>query len=135
MIYDGGCRCGTVRYRIAGEPLSAGYCHCGMCQRAAGAPVVAWVAFRRKDFGFVKGKAESSQASTRAMRWFCARCGTVLVFEYSANSETMDVAIASLDDPNATDPVYQIWTSAKLPWLHLEGEGISGRSCGPAGDG
>lgn len=43
MTYEGGCRCGAIRYRITGEPLSAGFCHCRMCQRAAGAPVVAWV--------------------------------------------------------------------------------------------
>lgn len=122
MIYEGGCRCGAIRYRISGEPLSAGYCHCRMCQHAAGAPVVAWVAFRRDDFRFVKGDAESFQASARALRRFCPHCGMALTFEYSASTETIDVTIASLDDPNATEPVYQIWMSSRSPWLHLEGE-------------
>ena len=43
MVTDGGCLCGAVRYRLEGPPLHADYyCHCRMCQRAAGAPVVAW---------------------------------------------------------------------------------------------
>lgn len=125
MMYEGGCLCGSVRYRITGEPQSAGYCHCRMCQRAAGAPVVAWVAFRRDDFRFVKGEPEAFRASSRAVRHFCGDCGTALTFEYSADTDTVDVTIASLDDPNATEPVYQIWTSSRLPWLHLDGDGPS----------
>ncbi len=120
MTYEGGCLCGSVRYRITGEPLSAGYCHCRMCQRAAGAPVVAWVAFRREDFHFVKGEADSFQASARAIRRFCPHCGTALTFEYSGSTETVDVTIASLDD--ATEPVYQMWSSSRQPWLHMEPE-------------
>lgn len=120
MTYEGGCRCGAIRYRVAGEPLSAGYCHCRMCQRAAGANVVAWVAFRREEFRFVKGEAKPFKASARATRRFCPQCGTALTFEYAACSETIDVTIATLDEPYAPEPMYQIWTSNRAPWLHLE---------------
>lgn len=120
MIYEGGCRCGAVRYRIAGEPLSAGYCHCRMCQSAAGAPVVAWVAFRREQIRFVKGAPQSVTASARAIRKVCPECGTALTFEYAGETETVDVTISSLDDPIATEPVYRIWSSPRLPWLHGE---------------
>lgn len=123
MTYEGGCLCGAVRYRAEGEPLSAGYCHCRMCQRAAGAPVVAWVAFRRADFRFVRGEADRFHASDRASRGFCHLCGTALTFEYAGSADTIDVTIASLDDPTTSEPVYQIWTSSRLPWLHLEGDG------------
>ncbi|MGE5546464.1 MAG: GFA family protein [Solirubrobacterales bacterium] len=115
MVYEGGCRCGFVRYRIEGEPLSAGYCHCRMCRRAAGAPVVAWVAFRRGEFRFVKGMPAAFQASSRAIRRFCPDCGTVVAFEYSGSTETVDVTIASLDDPACTQAIYEIWSSSTLP--------------------
>jgi hypothetical protein len=120
MIYEGGCRCGAVRYRIDGEPLSAGYCHCRMCQLAAGAPVVAWVAFRREDIRFVKGMPQPVPASSRAIRRVCPECGDALTFEYAGHGDTIDVTIASLDDPNATEPVYRIWSSPRLRWLHSE---------------
>jgi hypothetical protein len=123
MVYEGGCSCGAVRYSTSGEPLSAGYCHCRMCQRAAGAAVVAWVAFRRENFRFMKGEPEAINASARAIRRYCAQCGTVLTFEYSADTDTVDVTIASLDDPNAAEPVYQIWSSSKVPWLHADKDG------------
>lgn len=130
MTYEGGCRCGAIRYRVTGEPLSAGYCHCRMCQRAAGAPVVAWVAFRRGNFRLVKGMPETEAASPRALRRFCPECGTALVFEYPANRDTIDVAVATLDDPNAAEPVYQIWIAGRDEWLHRPGEG-SGENSPP----
>ena len=40
----GGCLCGAVRYRLSAEPVAALYCHCRMCQRAHGAPAIAWLA-------------------------------------------------------------------------------------------
>lgn len=43
--HDGGCLCGKLRFRVTAAPLDAGYCHCRMCQRNSGAPVVAWVTF------------------------------------------------------------------------------------------
>lgn len=49
-IQDGGCRCGKVRFRVTAPPLDAGYCHCRMCQRNCGAPVVAWVTFPPQAF-------------------------------------------------------------------------------------
>lgn len=125
MAYEGGCLCGAVRYRIDAEPLSAGYCYCRMCQRAAGAPVVAWVAFPRMAFSLTRGQPHELKASARATRRFCAECGTHLTFQYSADTKTIDVTIASLDDPRSTEPLYEIWTSSRPPWLGLRGEGPS----------
>src|SRR5215472_13101113 len=42
-ILSGGCLCGEIRYRISAAPVEALYCHCRMCQRAHGAPVIAWL--------------------------------------------------------------------------------------------
>jgi hypothetical protein len=42
-VRTGGCLCGAIRYHIAAPPVEALYCHCRICQRAHGAPVVAWL--------------------------------------------------------------------------------------------
>ena len=48
MQLEGGCLCGDIRYKVSGE-LSKderpSLCHCRICQRAAGAPVVGWATF------------------------------------------------------------------------------------------
>ena len=41
MPHTGACLCGSLRYAITAPPIDAGYCHCRLCQRSAGAPVLA----------------------------------------------------------------------------------------------
>jgi hypothetical protein len=37
---EGGCACGTIRYRQTASPLIVHACHCRDCQRLAGGPFV-----------------------------------------------------------------------------------------------
>lgn len=39
-VLEGGCQCGSVRYRITGDPVMTALCHCTMCRRANAAPAV-----------------------------------------------------------------------------------------------
>ena len=52
---EGGCLCGAVRYRISAEPIDAGYCHCRMCQRSTGAPVVSWLTMSERGLRLDQG--------------------------------------------------------------------------------
>ena len=69
--HEGGCLCGKVRFRVTAEALDSGYCHCRMCQRNSGAPVVAWVTFPRTGFAWIAGKAAEYPSSAHAKRLFC----------------------------------------------------------------
>jgi len=53
------------------------------------------------------------------IRSFAACCGTHLFIEDSKDSETIDVTIASLDDPRAFAPQKVIWLEDKLPGVTL----------------
>lgn len=126
---EGGCACGAVRYRIAGEPLRACYCHCSLCRRAAGAPVVAWAVVQRTIFSFTQGEPAEHASTARGRRTFCTACGTQLTFHYEggpepghpyeAGAEELDVSLASLDRPGAVAPSYHIYMDDALPWLRI----------------
>jgi hypothetical protein len=116
---DGGCFCGAVRYRIRAEPDHAGYCHCRMCQRANGAPVVAWLTVASAAFVWTKGEPAAFRSSAKAERLFCRACGTQLVFREFARPEQLDVTLASLDAPEAVRPGHHIWTSSRITWFDV----------------
>jgi hypothetical protein len=114
---EGGCLCGAVRYRISAEPQHAGYCHCRMCQRSTGAPVVSWLTMASDGFAWTAGEPAVYRSSPGAERLFCPACGTQLVFREIAEPHHLDVTLASLDDPEAVHPARHGWTSSRIAWF------------------
>ena len=116
-VREGGCLCGAVRYRLAGEPVVTFYCHCRMCQRAAGAPVVAWATVRAAAFAWTGAEPRRHRSSAKAERFFCVECGTPLAAQTLAEPDLLDLAVATLDDPADAPPERHDWESSRLPWF------------------
>jgi hypothetical protein len=119
LAREGGCLCGAVRYRISAEPRDAGYCHCRMCQRSTGAPVVSWLTVASQGFAWTLGAPAVYRSSPKAERLFCAVCGTQLVFREPAVPDYLDVTVASLDDPAPIRPDHHIWTASRISWFDI----------------
>lgn len=116
MSLEGGCFCGRLRYRLEGEPDDANYCHCRMCQRVAGAPVVAWGTWPADRFAWLAGTPAVLASSPRAQRLFCRDCGTHVLFREERTPQKVDVALATLDEPGRFAPTAHYWTSSAIPW-------------------
>ena len=72
--HAGGCLCGAVRYELAAEgAFDAGYCHCSMCRRSTGAPVLAWALVRRSHFRLVQSPFENALERRDAALRACFR--------------------------------------------------------------
>ena len=115
----GGCLCGDIRYQTNERPIDAGYCHCRLCQRSSGAPVLAWVSINVAGVEFTKAEPESYRSSEHGMRLFCRRCGTQIAFKQVDKPSSIDVNIGSLDDPSKVTPEYHIWTQSRIPWFDV----------------
>lgn len=115
---DGGCLCGGFRYTLRAEPTGLGDCHCVDCRRSSGAPFVTWGTVPRPAFQVLHGTLRRVPFAAR-VRGFAACCGTHLLFEDAADSPTVDIAIATLDEPSRFPPRKAIWTEDKLPWVTL----------------
>lgn len=116
---EGGCQCGSVRYRIAGAPVLAAICHCSMCRRAHAAPAVAWAMYAQGQVQFTKNEPQSYASSDQAKRGFCANCGTQLTFTADFLPGLIDIAIGSLDHPQALQPTLHYWHSKHLAWAEF----------------
>jgi hypothetical protein len=106
MKLDGGCLCGKIRYRVNAQIIDAGYCHCRQCQRASGAPLIAWFTIAVAGFTYTSGQPAIFQSSVNCQREHCACCGTQLVFRNAVDPRTIDITVCSLDDSSAIKPQY-----------------------------
>ncbi|HEX2854738.1 MAG TPA: GFA family protein [Opitutaceae bacterium] len=116
---EGGCLCGKTRYRLLAGPDYLNDCHCIDCRKSSGAPFVSWGTVERAKLQLLSGELRKIPHANR-IRSFAACCGTHLFFEESAATPTLDVTLASLDDPKPFAPRIAIWTEDRLPWVRLD---------------
>jgi hypothetical protein len=118
---DGGCHCGRVRYRV-GSIFDAGYCHCSVCRRVHGAPVVAWIAVPEADFGLLDGAPRAYRSSSHGTRHRCDDCGTHLYYTddripSGIGTRLVSVYLTTLDAPERVQPRVHQWCDDRLPWF------------------
>ena len=116
---EGGCQCGSVRYRVSGSPVMTALCHCTLCRRANAAPVVAWAMYEDTQVTFPVGAATVYESSPGARRGFCSRCGTQICFTADYIPGLIDITIGSLDEPARVPPALHYWDSERLPWVEF----------------
>lgn len=116
---DGGCQCGSVRYRIEGEPLDLVVCHCTECQRQSGSAFGMSLAVRAKDFRLTTGTLKSFTVTCDSGRLktctFCPDCGCRIY--HQTDPRGMSVKAGTLDDRTTLRPTAHYWTARKQPWV------------------
>ncbi len=125
----GGCQCGAIRYVLRAPPVKPHVCHCRMCQKAVGAPFLALAEISLAAFAWTRGAPAWFRSSEAVERGFCRDCGTSLHFRY-VGGDRIDIALATLDRPEAVQPEAQFGMEARLSWLdrlpHLPGSTTEG---------
>ncbi|MBL6946694.1 MAG: GFA family protein [Rhodospirillales bacterium] len=119
-VFEGGCLCGEVRYRISGPVSPAAHCHCSMCRKAGGAPVVTWIAVKTAALLWLKSKPAIYPSSKGCERAFCGNCGSQLTFHTDRYPDEVDITVGSLDQPELFEPVRHVRTASAIPWLCLD---------------
>ena len=136
---NGGCACGTVRYRLASAPSDIGWCHCRLCQKVSGAPALVFGTVPVGDFIVEQGAEHVGGVSLVSFgaRRFARCCGTPLTIHVDWQPETIDVTVVTLDDPGAVPPGFHIWMESAIAWAepgdHLPRYMDQGRD-GPAAE-
>jgi hypothetical protein len=80
---------------------------------------VTWGIVHREKFKLLCGTLRRIPYAGR-VRGFAACCGTQILFEDAPDWPTVDVAIATLDDPRPFPPARAIFIEDKLPWVVLD---------------
>jgi hypothetical protein len=117
IAYEGGCVCGSVRYKTSGEPLWACHCHCRICQRHTGSAFATFVGFLSESVTWIKGKPSLYQFSDGCQRGFCTNCGSTLSFH---RAPELSISVGSMDHPESVTPEFHIMTEKQIPWLKID---------------
>ena len=105
----GGCMCGEVRYRVEGEPIRVGLCHCKDCRTYSGSAFTFFAVWPRGKF------AMTGHIGTYAGRCFCLNCGARL---FSLTADEAEVMVGSLEQaPSDLYPGYELWMPRREGWL------------------
>ena len=98
-------------------PYDAGYCHCSLCRRSTGAPVVAFATVPLQDFVLTAGEPQRRRSTDFGERWFCRACGTQIAMHVDHQPGTIDFTIASLDAPDEVRPQFHIFFGDHVGWF------------------
>jgi hypothetical protein len=120
-VMERGCACGRVRFKARVHDDEAYLCHCRMCQRATGSVSIAFKHMQAADVEWV-GEPDWYDSSAIARRPYCRECGTSLGFIFKEGSDSMDLTVASFDDPSRFVPKHHFGAeSIHRAWLNTEG--------------
>lgn len=117
----GGCHCGAIRFEADADAVEdAGFCHCSICRKTSGAPMIAWAFMREQGFRLLQGQPRQYRSSAACERMFCETCGCQLFYRQPGVAGT-GIHSAILDDPNALkfQPRLHMCVSDRLSWLRL----------------
>jgi len=117
-IASGHCLCGNIQYRIEGDPVWSGYCHCESCRRMTGSVVTNWLGIKDSDIEFIRGQPTKYKAEG-VTRGFCPNCGSSLTYEATQFPNYIQVHIGTLDEPNAIMPHAHVHFAEKIEWFDV----------------
>jgi len=115
-VCRGRCLCGAVTYECGPPVLTPCFCHCESCRRASGAHAVAWATVARESFRILSGPVGEYASSAPVLRQFCQQCGSQLTYRNESWPDTIDIAITTLEQPDAMRPAEHIWMEDALSW-------------------
>ncbi len=118
-MFEGGCLCGHVRYRIERRFLNAMHCHCQMCRKAHGTAFSTHVMARPDQVHFTAGRTElvAYESSPHAFREFCPRCGTHILVHGQTGDGTWAIPAGTLDGSPPLTLRGHIFVSERVGWI------------------
>ena len=116
----GGCACGGVRYRVAGELRDVVHCHCEPCRRITGHHMAATAA-RAEDLHLESDETLQWYQRTETVRYgFCSACGGTLFWEATDKANRVSIAAGTLDQPSGLRTGVAIYAGDAGDYHHLD---------------
>ena len=109
---SGGCSCGAVRYRVVGEPLRVGICHCTSCRKESGSVFTAFAVWPESAF----------ETTGETLEWerrrFCPKCGSPLyATAFGDPTAMLNIRAGVIRQRDRLVPKRQVWGRSRQSWV------------------
>ena len=117
---SGSCLCGKVHFTTNEASQHVGACHCGMCRKWGGGPLMAVDCGSNVSF---QGEENISlyDSSAWAQRGFCRHCGSHLFYRIKASQQTM-IPAGLFDDCDSFEFRHQVFIDNKPAFYSFSNE-------------
>ncbi|KAI0916163.1 hypothetical protein AcV5_003177 [Taiwanofungus camphoratus] len=119
---QGSCFCGSISYKLSGDPILSAFCHCTQCQRLAGCPFVHTIHFESTRFIWTHSEPHDSHLDTYTIpskpwktRYRCRNCGVCVT---GRNSKTGHCSVWGAHLERGEDGKVKDWDIVK-PTAHI----------------
>lgn len=116
LPWDGGCRCGRLRFRVTQPPLLAMACHCTGCQSMSASAFSLSLSVPASGFEITAGDAVIGGLHGEVRHHHCDWCKSWVFTLPPADMGFVNVRATLLDDHHWFAPYIEFFTSEKLPW-------------------
>ena len=127
-VYEGGCLCGGVRFRVSGPLGDAGYCHCTRCQTRTGTAASANVSLgERAEFTFLTGEELIRgwrHPDGGFEKCFCGSCGAHLFSWDPEDHSRVGVRRGAFDADPGVEMTYRQFLAYAAPWEPIPDDGL-----------
>jgi hypothetical protein len=118
---EGCCACGAVRLAIDVPARWAWHDHSAASRRAQGCAYATYIGSWKSRFRILQGEAHIrrfEEPETRAVRSFCARCGTPLTYERAHAPQMINIPRALFTSRTGREPLYHLGLDEQVEWMY-----------------
>jgi len=116
LPWEGGCRCGKIRFRVSAPPLLTAACHCTGCQRMSASAFSLSLALPAAAFSIVTGEPVIGGMHGPARHYFCGWCLSWMFTRPDGLDDIVNLRASMLDRHEWFVPFVEFWTDEKLSW-------------------
>ncbi|HEY0115142.1 MAG TPA: GFA family protein [Allosphingosinicella sp.] len=117
LPWEGGCRCGELRFRVTEPPMLSFACHCRGCQLMSGSAFSLTLTVPAQGFALLQGEPViGGLHGPDAHHHHCDRCKSWVFTRAEGLDFMVNVRATLLDEPRWFRPFVEVWTSEGLPW-------------------
>jgi hypothetical protein len=116
LPWEGGCRCGELRFRVTQPPLLGNACHCAGCQKMSASAYALTLSLHEDGFEVTKGEPVLGGLRKEPRHHHCPACKSWVFTRTSEVPWLVNLRPTMLDDHAWFAPFADFHTGEGLAW-------------------